>query len=350
MRRLSYCFLLASLALAVLTIDVFVGEGIDAYYRSRLVDMVHGTAYRPYVYRVLVPGLARIGIAVLPSAIKDALTHAFAAWTWRPAGWRPAYATEYVLVLVVMGGSLIGFAAAVRNLFSAVCVARAGIASTAALIGLACVPVFFGPFSRQIYDFTTLWLFALGLAWMIRSRWVAYAVLFPLACLNKETAILLTLVFLVHFAQHREGLSPRGFAGLLVYQVVVFAVIRTSLMYAFRNNPGGSVEMHFFDHNQLVLLHPQLMSKRLPLLVGATLFGAWGWRRKPLFLRHALLALVPVLAVMGVTVGQVDEIRAYYELYPVVVVLVADSVCRAVGRPLSTTWPADLPRVVRVHA
>ncbi len=37
-----------------MVLAVFVGEGIDAYYRSRLVDMVYGTAYRPYVYRVLV--------------------------------------------------------------------------------------------------------------------------------------------------------------------------------------------------------------------------------------------------------------------------------------------------------
>jgi hypothetical protein len=110
------------------------------------------------------------------------------------------------------------------------------------------------------------------------------------------------------------------------------------------------VETHLFDHNQLVLLHPRLMSKRLPLLVGVTLVGVWGWGHKPRFLRHALLALAPALLIMGVTVGQVDEIRAYYEVYPVVVLLVADSVCRAVGRPLSMTWPTDPGGVVRAHA
>ena len=321
MRRLASYLLFTSLALSVLALDVFTGEGIDAYYRSRLVDMVHGTAYRPYVYRALVPGVARLGTATLPSQVKEALTRAFTAWTWRPGGWLPGHAPEYVLVLVAMGGSLIGFAAALRALCLAVCAASPRVASTAALIGLACVPVFFGPFSRQIYDPATLWLFTLGLALMIRSRWRAYAVLFPLACLNKETAILLTLVFAVHFAGHKEDLSRRGFVGLLAYQVVIVALVRASVVYAFRDNPGGQVEMHLFDHNQLVLLHPSLMSKRLPLLAGATLFGAWGWRYKPLFLRHALLVLAPVFVVMGVTVGQVDEIRAYYELYPVVVLL-----------------------------
>ena len=52
------------------------------------------------------------------------------------------------------------------------------------------------------------------------------------------------------------------------------------------------------------------------------------------FLQDAIATLAPVLLVMGVTVGQVDEIRAYYEFYPIVIVLVADSVCRITGRPM----------------
>jgi hypothetical protein len=130
----------------------------------------------------------------------------------------------------------------------------------------------------------------------------------------------------------------------------VYVAIRAGVTYAFRDNPGGSVEMHLFDHNQLVLLHPQLMSKRLPLLVAAALAGAWGWRHKPPFLRSAFLALVPALLIMGVTVGQVDEIRAYYEIYPVVVVLVADSVCRALDISIGTVPSGRASLSVGAHA
>ena len=76
------------------------------------------------------------------------------------------------------------------------------------------------------------------------------------------------------------------------------------------------------------------LARRFPLLAAAAAFGAWGWRRKAPFLQDAIATLAPVLLVMGVTVGQVDEIRAYYEFYPIVIVLVADSVCRIAGRPL----------------
>ena len=333
-----------------MTLAVFFGEGIDAYYRSRLVDMVHGTAYRPYVSRVLVPGVARLGVAALPSGIEDALTRTFAAWTWRPAGWLPAFATEYTLVLVIMSVSLIGFAAALRDLFDALFSTRPVVRSAAALIALACVPAFLGPFSRQIYDFTTLWLFTLALALMVRSRWTAFAVLFPLACLNKETSILLTLVFAVHFYRNRDGLSSVAFERLLAYQLLVFVAIRASVAYAFRNNPGGAVELHLFDHNQYVLSHPQEMSKRLPLLVGVALVGVWGWRRKPSFLRHALLVLAPALLIMGVTVGQIDEIRAYYEIYPVVVLLVAESVCVALGASIGLASSRAGALVTTAHA
>ena len=86
-----------ALSLGVTAWIVFVGEGIDAYYRSRLVDMVHGTAYRPYVYRVLVPGLARLGTV---------------AW---PGHSPQAHTADYVLVIAIMAASLLGFALAMRT-------------------------------------------------------------------------------------------------------------------------------------------------------------------------------------------------------------------------------------------
>jgi hypothetical protein len=96
-----------------------------------------------------------------------------------------------------------------------------------------------------------------------------------------------------------------------------------------------------------VLIHPSQMSLRLPLLMGVTLVGLWRWHQKPIFLRDAFVVLAPALALMGVTVGWIDEIRAYYEVYPVVVLLVADTV-RAVLPPqaptLLSTWAADRQR------
>src|SRR5262249_28114796 len=146
-------------AAAVLATVVFTGEGIDAYYRSRLVDMVHGDAYRPYVSRALVPGVARLGTAAVPAAARAGLADAGRTWRGGPSTWDPDHATEYAMVVLVMGASLIGFATALARLVEIALRADAAVATTAAVGSLAALPVFFGPFSRQIYDFTTLWLF-----------------------------------------------------------------------------------------------------------------------------------------------------------------------------------------------
>jgi hypothetical protein len=141
---------------------------------------------------------------------------------------------------------------------------------------------------------------------------------------------LLALVFVVHFAQ-RSRMPWTRIVSLLAAQALIFVAIRGLIAYIFRNNPGGVVEINWVNHNQQVLMDPRIMSKRLFLLIAVAVFGAWHWRDKAPFLRDAFIALAPVLLIMGVTVGQVDEIRAYYEIYPVVVVLAADSVCRLTG-------------------
>jgi hypothetical protein len=269
---------------------------------------VNGTAWRPYVTRALVPLIARAGSALTPMS-------AF--------GW----------VVAVMIASRFLFQSAIRKLFRQTYHVDETPTLVAALAGLACLPVFFGPFSRQIYDFTTLWTFTLGLALMAGRQWTGYLALFAIATVNKETSILLTLVFAVHFILRRRLPLDRALA-LLAAQVAIFLLIRGAIAYAFRGNEGGVVEINWENHNKVVLLHPALMSKRLPLLAAAALFGVWGWSRKSLFLRDAIAVLAPVLLVMGVTVGQVDEIRAYYEFYPIVIVLVADSVCRIMGQPV----------------
>jgi hypothetical protein len=332
MRRLYLPAAAATIAV-VMYLVIFVGEGIDAYHRSRLVDMVHGTAWRPYVTRALVPFAARAGTALTPDSMSQSLNRTFAGWTWKPATWSTEHAVEYVLVVSIMAGSLFAFQSALRRLFAETYRAGPATPSLAALAGLAAVPVFFGPFSRQIYDFTTLWSFTLGLALMAGRQWTAYLILFAVATVNKETTILLTLVFAVHYLLRGRLPFNRALA-LLAAQVAIFLVIRGGISYVFRNNPGEVVEINWANHNKVVLLDPSLMSKRLPLLAAAAAFGAWGWRQKAPFLRDAIATLAPVLVVMGVTVGQVDEIRAYYEFYPIVIVLVADSVCRMTERPM----------------
>jgi hypothetical protein len=241
--------------------------------------------------------------------------------------------SEYFFVTLFMAASLIGFQSALRDLFRSTYAIGDNAIRITALAALASLPLTFGPFSRQIYDFTTLWMSAIGLALMWRQRWTAYLAWFAIATINKETSVLLGLVFFVHFIQRRRMPLAR-LASLLAAQVVIFLAIRGLIAYVFRDNPGGVVEINWVNHNQQVLMDPRMMSKRLFLLVAVAILGVWRWREKSPFLRDAFMVLAPVLLIMGVTVGQVDEIRAYYEIYPVVILLAADSLCRLTGTPI----------------
>ena len=172
-----------------------------------------------------------------------------------------------------------------------------------------------------------MFLFTLGLGLLVRRRWRLFLVVFVLACLNKETTILLTLVFAIHF--RRPASLPRAaYRGLLLAQLAIFAVLKTGLYVLYRDNPGAFVEAHFPQHNLDVL-------KAYPLATvfgwcGVALLVAYRWPEKPAFLRDALWIALP-LVVLTFFLGYLDELRDYYEAYPIVLLLILHSVGRIVG-------------------
>jgi hypothetical protein len=70
-------------------------------------------------------------------------------------------------------------------------------------------------------------------------------------------------------------------------------------------------------------------------MLAALIFGHW--QEKPPILRDGLLTtLVPLVAACALF-GFLDELRDYYEAYPIVVALVAPEVARLFGAPFSIT-------------
>jgi hypothetical protein len=139
-------------------------------------------------------------------------------------------------------------------------------------------------------------------------------VLFTLACINKETAVLLVPIF---FFCNRGEISGALFKRLLAAQVGIFVAVKAVLAVGFRDNPGPFMEFHLLDHNLNVLAAgygwaPFLL---LALLVFVCFYR---WNQKPAFLRTAFVFTLPALLVISLFVGWIDEWRVYYEAYPVV--------------------------------
>ena len=150
-------------------------------------------------------------------------------------------------------------------------------------------------------------------------------IVFILGCLNKETAILLTLLYAVHY---RQRMDKAEFKKLLLLQVFIFLFIKSMLTVIFIHNPGTVVEFHLFDHNlQLLGLYP---AKTIALWMGIAavvmtlLFHHWS--DKPQFLRDGIWICIPLVCCI-LLFGFVDELRDYYEIYPIIILLVFPFAC-----------------------
>jgi hypothetical protein len=318
--------------LAFLVLCMFLADpGVNHYSPSNFGDTVYGRASRPFVYRTLVPTAVRLVSGLFPASAHAAASHAalhtrlkhlLSAWDNLPA----EYFLEFLIALAFMYGSLIGFLFALRHLADALFELPRSFARKIPLIALLLLPPLFR-YTNFIYDFPSLFLFTLGLVLMVRQRWRAYFGLLVVATINKETAVLLPFVFGLYFLRHQALLKGR-FWPLLGAQIGLWLVIKLGINFVFRHSPGGMAEFHLRDHN-LGLLRSYSVGTAAGWLVLAVLMGV-RWSEAPRFLRTALWIL-PVLVGLTLFLGYLDEFRDYYEVFPVVVLLVAHGVARLTG-------------------
>lgn len=338
-QRLIFFLICAAVCIGLLVVFIQVSE-VNNLYRARFGDMVDGTAYRPYVYRTLLPTTVRLLAGLLP----DAWNAELASLPWIAAGLttfkvEPQRALQALIAWGLMGLSLLGFALAFRRLLTALYRLPDWLADLGTLLALAVLPVFwkFG----YIYDFTTLFLFTLQLLWMAQGRWRAYLALFPFTCLNKETAVLLPLLFAVYYFP-RARMERGRYVRLLAAQAIFFVSIKLALNWVFAANPGAEAEVHWQDHVMVVTLFPVVVAA-YTLLVGG-LVGALvgvGWRAKPLFLRWGLIILAPLFATYFVY-GFPFEFRAMYEAYPILAALAVPTLARLLRRRVNAA-PEEVP-------
>lgn len=121
---------------------------------------------------------------------------------------------------------------------------------------------------------------------------------------------------------------PRSqFLTLIVMQVAVYALVKGWLFFEFRNNPGELVEIHLTEYQMVFQKQPWVGIISLFILATLLLLVFCNWKRKPLFLRHALVMVLPLLALI-VPFGFPYEFRVFYEVYPVFSLLVILNIVR----------------------
>jgi hypothetical protein len=191
------------------------------------------------------------------------------------------------------------------------------VADLAPAAGLLLLPAFFVPSSVHLYDPATLLLFALGLLLAARHRWNAFYAVLALAAINRETAFLLTVLFVVH---ERGRLTRARLALHAGAQVALFLAIQLALRARFAGNPGHDLQL-LFPRNLPLLVQPRAALGFWPLAATLAALAAAGWRHAPRRLRQSLVVTLVPLAVGAALVGLPTETRVFFEAYPALFVM-----------------------------
>jgi hypothetical protein len=294
-------------------------------------EMIYGTAWKPFVYRTLVPTTIRIISEVIPEGVHNYLTDKVTSsrlfiQVLEKLKWESEFITEYLVAMVLMYLSLLGFVFVFRKLFKEIYTSPEWFTNLISIILLFALPPMFQYYS-YVYDFSTLFLFTLGLVFLRQRNWNYFLILFLIACFNKETTILLTLVFAIHF--HKDSnISRKLYSQLIIIQLLIFTVVKILLYFIFINNAGGFVEFHLVDRNYLIFNGYSLSTFVVLLIIFLGIFSKWN--EKPKFLKDALWIAVP-LVILTFLLGFFDELRDFYEVFPVIFLLISVNLARILG-------------------
>jgi hypothetical protein len=340
LRKVVRFIVLGSLYVAVASVLLVVFMSWPGVYDgpANLPDMVDGTAERPYVGRLVLPALVRLTVSAT-EGLSDATGTEWLRRAIEQAGGfmrRRSHAPSDTFADVHTYGAyavlallcFIGFAVLLRALMRSVYPAYPPwVGDFAPIMAMVATPLIFFRYVSFVYDPMTLLVFALCL-WLIAKRALtAYLLLFPVAVLSRETAILLFGVLAV-----REwGSVPRArLARLGLYHVAVFVALRVAVGLVFRGNPGTAAK--FQVHVNLdVASHAAFYVKTFLPLAPLALLVVSGWREKPAFVRNAFLVLGAPLVILCLLFGSLGEMRTYYEVWPLAFLLAVPSVARAFG-------------------
>jgi hypothetical protein len=316
---------------------MFLQVGINGFRQAKFEDMIYGTARKPYVYRVLIPFGIRTVAALIPAGAKNSINERMLQNRtfnrlipqWR---WERHLLTEYLIGCIIMYLGLVGFFFAFRYLFKTVYEASDKLLDLTSLVALLGLPAMF-KYASYIYDFSTLFLFTLSLALMARKKWRSFLVIYTLACFNKETTILLTLLFVIYsYCIPGSRLGKFAFIKILSEQMGIYLIVRLVLYYFFHNNHGVFLTGDIPNIHNLSMA-PYSIEAFFYLFIA--LMVLYKWEEKPLLLKYGLWIL-PTLVIPCLFFGYLDELRDYYEAYPIVLLLMAHTMGDITGWKANT--------------
>jgi len=259
-----------------------------------LYEVAYSQDTRPFVYRALLPIIARFISSLLEiDAVNVLIFLVFVS----------AYCLYYAIKYLCSTFESDAFKASTISFLS--CAAYF-------LLILNCA---------KVYDLATGAFFALLLALLARRKYFLYFLLFPLASLNRETTFLLIACFAVWLVVPKVKMSRMLLYGT-AYQIIMCYVIHMYVIDRFAGNPGVDF-LWRYPHNFIAYASAPVPTTILLAIVGTGAYLIFkGWNKEPFFLRTMLIVLFPQQLFLHLLLGMPWEMRVYAEVFPVVATLV----------------------------
>jgi hypothetical protein len=237
---------------------------IGSYYKATFEGVLEGTAYRPFVFRQMLPAIARFGNRVVPAHIKTRLyNHEFNGKEpyffeigASPTARNPQYFIPYLTMY--LSDFLFLFVA----LYFMYLVCRAlDIPEPAAVLAPVILEIFlpyFAPGGAYYYDFPELALCALAVYVALKLDWWWAIPVAALGAWNKES-FLLFIPTLYPFLRQRYSRN----ATLAQIATLSLACLSVSIPIRlhFQQNPGGTVEHHLLEQLHFFLRPLDLLAR-----------------------------------------------------------------------------------------
>lgn len=180
--------------------------------------------------------------------------------------------------------------------------------------------------SFQYYDFTSVLLFTMGLYYIVNEKFTKLLIVFVIGLINKET--IGYLIFAYMFYNYRKLFTVKVIINTALLGLL-FIGWKLLLNYIFRNNPGDSFEVGYYENIRIMkeLFSNKVFVKNIALNFGGLyvfvilLFVTGAWKKFPdKKLVYVNLAIIPFY-IFGIYITYITEVRVYTELMPMITLL-----------------------------
>ena len=308
------------------------GVGTTLEWRFGLVDILEGTALRPFVYRRLLPDIANWMDRETPSAIKDRLYNLAGKEIdvqdfifVSPVARNPVYFYRYLILYVL--SFLFTWLAAYAMYLVCKAIGLPPYACLLAPIFMILLMPYLLSAGGYYYDYPELAFLALAIWMAWKFDWWWALPLIAIATWNKESFLLVIPAF--YPIWRRRGTRNNALLAMSV-SMLVSAGVYQLIRYQFLQNPGGAIQskwraqLNFFIHPMRLLGWERTYGipnfKAFSLIpLALIIWTAWrGWGLLPIEIRrHGQIAAainIP-LFLLFCSPGEIRDLSFLYVLF-----------------------------------